>query len=148
MLRATCAPVPASPLAMPVASRRRAQYYPVSLSSQVAGKAYKTYPPIPSYWSTMEWYFHNDGRCETVINVMPRAEISRTQLSGRRHTGSVIIHHLFNFKRDRTSTFIKNGVLMSAIPHTATYLGSMIKQPRHGNPLFIAPTQRISPFPH
>lgn len=62
----------------------------------------------------MEWYFHNDGLWETVINVMPRAEISRIRMFMSTHTCSMIVHDLFNFKRDRTSTFIKNGVLLSA----------------------------------
>jgi len=62
----------------------------------------------------MEWYFHNDGLWETVINVMPKAEISRAQVFVEIHTGSMIIHDLFNFKRDRTSTLVKNRVLSSA----------------------------------
>lgn len=31
---------------------------------------------------------------------------------------------------------------------TRTYLWLVIKQPSHSNPLFIPPTQRISPLPH
>ena len=89
-----------------------------AMASKAVGSTYKTYPPIPSYWRTMAWYFHSDGRWETVISVMPRAGVRPSQLrlaAGTRLTRRVVVHHFLNLKCDCRCALIEDGVLTSVV---------------------------------
>jgi hypothetical protein len=120
---------------------------PFSRDARDRNITHNTYPPAPSYCNTMEWYFQSEGRCETVISVIPSASISlaiRSAVVGavsdkQQLTRSVVIHDFLNFQRDCRSALIENSILRSVFIAARTHLGPVVEQPRHGDSLLVAP---------